>query len=179
MVRPWRDANVTRALRATDVGRVVVAFCSAKIAEKRPTGRRIHDDMKWASTLAILSLLVACSGTLKYQVGGTQLSPGADAKICADVNHSQGKTDLEIKATNLAPPDRLMPDGKTYVVWTRKDEQAQWSRVGALELEDDGRTGKGKFTTPMTAFDMIVSVEKDPSAAAPSGKTVFEKRVQK
>lgn len=123
--------------------------------------------------------LAACGGPLKYQVGGTQLSPGSDAKITADVDQDHGKTDLEIKATALTPPDRLMPDATAYVVWARKDDKAQWTRVGALDLEDEKRTGKGKFTVPEAAFDMIISVEKDPNAASPSGKTVFEKRIQK
>ena len=137
--------------------------------------------MKTIGSLALVLCLgvAACSGTLKYQVGGTQLSPGSDAKICADVDESHGKTDLEIKATNLTPPDRLLADGKAYVVWTRRDDKQQWNRVGALDLEDGDRTGKGKFTTPDTSFDLVVSVEKDPNAASPSGKTVFEKRVQK
>lgn len=137
--------------------------------------------MHFARALVIGFLVgtTACSGTLKYKVGGTALSPGSDAKICADVKEDQAKTDIEIEATALTPPDRLLPDGKAYVVWTRRDDKAQWSRVGALDLEDGQRTGKGKFTTPDTAFDLIISVEKDPNAASPSGKTVFEKRVQK
>jgi hypothetical protein len=137
--------------------------------------------MKLARALAILSLLAvtACGGALKYKVGGTTISPGSDAKITADVDESHATTALEIEATNLTPADRLIPDGKDYVVWTRKDDQSQWSRVGALALEDGGRTGKGKYTTPMTAFDLIITAEKDPNAASPSGKTIFEKRVQK
>lgn len=137
--------------------------------------------MKLARVVALLALvsLSACGGTLKYQVGGTQLSPGSDAKIAADVDEKHGKTQLAIDATNLTPADRLLPDGKDYVVWVRKDDKAQWSRLGALELSDGGRAGKGTFTTPEIAFDMIVSVEKDAAAASPSGKTVFEKRVAK
>ncbi len=137
--------------------------------------------MKLARAFVLFSVLsvAACGGPLKYQVPGSQLSPGSDAKIVAEVDESHGKTELEIEATNLTPAERLIEDGKAYVVWTRKDEQAQWSRVGALELEDDGRKGKGKFTTPETAFDLMITAEKDPSAASPSGKAVFEKRVQK
>ena len=143
--------------------------------------RRIHRRMNLARALVIFSLatLAACGGPLKYQVGGSQLSPGSDAKIVADVDDSHGKTQLEIEATNLTPPERLLPDGTAYVVWTRKDEKAQWARLGALELSDENRKGKGTFTTPETGFDLIVSVEKDPNSASPSGKTVFEKRVQK
>lgn len=137
--------------------------------------------MNLARTFVIASLmaLAACGGPLKYQVPGSQLSPGSDAKITAAVDDSHGKTEIEVEATNLTPPDRLLPDGNSYVVWTRKDDKAQWSRVGALELSDENRKGKGKFTTPETAFDLIISVEKDATAASPSGKTVFEKRVQK
>lgn len=141
--------------------------------------------MNSARVWSILSLVVAtgtlaaCGGPLKYELRGSQISPGSDAKVVANVDDGHGKTELEIEAKNLTPPDRLLEDGKVFVVWTRKDDKAQWSRLGALETEDEGRTGKGRFTTPETAFDLVISAEKDAQAASPSGKTIFEKRVAK
>jgi hypothetical protein len=136
--------------------------------------------MNFARACSVLLLvLAACGGPLKYQLRGTQISPGADATVVAKVDDGLGKTELEIDAKNLAPPDRLLDDGKVFVVWARKDEKAQWSRLGALETEDEGRSGKGRFTTSETAFDLVISAEKDAQAASPSGKTVFEQRVSK
>jgi hypothetical protein len=132
-----------------------------------------------AFALVVLSASSGCGGPLKYQLRGTQISPGADAKVVATVDEGHGKTDLEIDATNLAPPDRLIEDGKAFVVWARKDDKAQWQRLGALETDGDGRNAKGKFTTPEIAFDLIISAEKEATAASPSGKTLFEQRVQK
>jgi hypothetical protein len=51
-------------------------------------------------------------------------------------------------------------------------------RVGALELTDDGRTGTAKLTVSEVAFDLQVSAEENAEVASPSGKAIFEQRVE-
>ena len=136
--------------------------------------------MRIASTVLAFALtLAACGGPLKLALRGSELSPGSDAQVVAAIDDGRHVTDLEITATNLTPADRLLPSGKAYVVWQRKDDKTAWARAGALELENEGRNGKAKLTVPETAFDMLVSVEADASVASPSGKTVFSQRVEK
>jgi hypothetical protein len=124
-----------------------------------------------------MALLVGCGGPLKYDVKGSQLSPGSDAHLVADVDKGRSVTSVEIEAKNLTPAERLVDGGKTYVIWVRKGSDAAWSRAGALELKSEGREGKAKLTVPETAFDLEVTAEAAASVASPSGKVVFEQKV--
>ncbi len=123
--------------------------------------------------------LVACGGPLKYDVRGSQISPGSDAHVVAEVDGDRHITNLEVEAKNLVPADRLIDGGKAYVIWTRKDSAGAWSRVGALDLDGDGREGKAKMTVPETSFELEITAEADAGAASPSGKVVFEQKVTK
>jgi len=124
-------------------------------------------------------LLSACGGALKYDLRGTQLSPGSDGKLVADVSTDRNVTQLDLRATNLTPPDRLLEGGTAYVVWTRRGSDVPWVRLGALELKDEGRTGSAQLTVSEVAFDLLVSAEQTTGVASPSGKTLFEQRVEK
>lgn len=126
----------------------------------------------------ILITLAACGGALKYDMRGTQLSPGSDAKLEAKVDAARNLTQFELRATNLTPPDRVLENGTTYVVWTRRNSEVPWMRLGALELTDEGRAGNASLTVSEVAFDLLVSAELNAEIASPSGKTLFEQRVQ-
>lgn len=128
---------------------------------------------------SLMLTLVACGGPLKYEVKGSQLSPGSDARVVADVDGERHVTNVEVEAKNLTPAERLLDGGKTYVIWARKGDDAQWSRLGALDLDGDGRTGKAKMTVPETAFELEISAETAPNVAAPSGKVIFQQKVGK
>ena len=127
----------------------------------------------------LLVLLSACGGALKYNLKGTQLSPGSDAKLVANVDEGRNVTQLDLRATNLTPADRILEGGTTYVVWQRRDSNTPWARLGALELVDEGRAGAAILSVAETAFDLLVSVEQAPTVASPSGKIVFEQRIAK
>ena len=129
--------------------------------------------------LFLVLLLTACGGALKYELRGTQLSPGSDAKLVADVDEGRNVTQLELRATNLTPAERVLEGGTVYVVWQRRDANTPWSRVGGLELADGGRTGSATLSVAEIAFDLLISAEQAPTVASPSGKTVFEQRVAK
>jgi hypothetical protein len=109
---------------------------------------------------------------------GTQLSPGSDAKLEAKVDSSRNLTQLDLRASNLTPPDRVLENGTTYVVWTRRGSETPWMRLGALELTDEGRAGNAVLTVSEVAFDLLVSAELNAEGASPSGKILFEQRVQ-
>jgi hypothetical protein len=51
-------------------------------------------------------------------------------------------------------------------------------RLGALELTDEGRAGNASLTVSEVAFDLLVSAEVNAEIASPSGKSLFEQRVQ-
>jgi outer membrane lipopolysaccharide assembly protein LptE/RlpB len=126
----------------------------------------------------IVLALAACGGALKYELRGTQLSPGSDARLEAKVDSARNLTQFELRAVNLTPPDRVLDNGTTYVVWTRRNSDVPWMRLGALELTDEGRAGSASLTVSEVAFDLLVSAEVNAEIASPSGKTLFEQRVQ-
>jgi hypothetical protein len=141
---------------------------------------------RWFSTLrssvlivAASALLVACGGPLKYAPKGTPKAPEMDAHLVAEVDEKASITHLTIVAEHLAPPGRLQDGGSTYVVWTRKNDGAQWQRVGALKYDEGDRKGElMSASVPLTAFDLVVSIEKQASPESPSSDIVLQQRVQ-
>jgi hypothetical protein len=133
------------------------------------------------SVLAVLAsaLLMACGGPLRYAPKGTPKAPETDAHVTAEVDETASMTHLTILAEHLAPPARLQDGGSIYVVWTRKNDSGAWQRIGALQYDEGDRKGELKSASvPLTAFDLVVSIEKQASPESPSGDIVIQQRVQ-
>ena len=129
------------------------------------------------ASLFVALLSAACGGPLKYQVGSTPKAPGADAKLTAAVHEDQHQTEIEFEAKNLAPPGRVTEGATDYVAWSRKNSDAVWSRVGALQYDSDDREAALKGSVAELAFDFEVTAEKSDGPASPSGEVVFTQRV--
>ena len=129
-------------------------------------------------TLVLGAALVACGGPLHYAPKGTPRAPEADATITADVNAASSITRLVITTEHLAPPGRLQEGGSTYVVWARKADGAAWQRVGAIKYDEGSRKGElSEASVPLTAFELIISIEKQPAPDAPSGDVVISQKI--
>lgn len=143
---------------------------------------RVRSLVRSLGLSAALSLaglaLAGCGGPLEYVVRGTEISAGSDAKITATVEKDKGMTTVVISATNVTPPSRLLEGGTLLVMWARKNDAAAWLRLGGLDYDEGARTAKGEKTVGETAFDLLVTAEKTVDAASPSGKIVFQQRVQ-
>jgi hypothetical protein len=133
--------------------------------------------MRTITGLLLAALLPACGGALRYELKGSQLSPGADATINADVHKERNLTRMDVQAKNLAPAERIGEGATAYVVWARPNFRAQWSRLGALQLTADGRSGSATLTYAETNFDVIVTVEPDPQVATPSQMQLFKQHI--
>jgi hypothetical protein len=134
--------------------------------------------MKYLGMLPLVLILNACAGPLKYQVTSSPAAPGADARLVADVSEEQNQTKLNVEVVNLAPPERVSEDAKSYVVWYRENDGKSWNRVGALRYDEDDRTGDFEGTVPATTFDFEISAESDVDGASPSSVVVFSQRVE-
>ena len=133
------------------------------------------------SVLVLLAsaALAACGGPLRYAPKGTPKAPEADADVTAEIDKNASMTHLTIVAEHLAPPGRLQEDATVFVVWTRKNDSATWQRIGALEYSEADRKGQLKAASvPLTAFDLVISIEKKPAPESPSGDIVLQQRVQ-
>ena len=134
-----------------------------------------------SSVLALLlcAMLAACGGPLRFAPKGTPKAPEADAEVVADVDQKTSLTRLTVKVEHLAPPDRLQPGGTTFVVWVRKMSGPDYQRVGALAYDADGRKGEIiDASVPLTSFELIVSIEKQPAPDQPSRDVVIMQKVQ-
>jgi hypothetical protein len=121
--------------------------------------------------------LAACGGPLHYSPHGTARAPEADAEIEATVNSAQQNTQVHIRMSHLAPPDRLVAGGNSYVVWTRRNQSAQWMRIGTLAYNPGTREAELTSMAPDTAFELAVTVENTPTPTSPSPNVVLAQRV--
>jgi hypothetical protein len=129
-------------------------------------------------TVLVFALLVAaCGGSLTYKIASSGKAPGSDALIKADVSKDQHLTKLHIDTTNLPPPERVVTGTRIFIIWTRKNAEAQWARVGNLQYNPTGREGLFDGTVPEVDFDLQITVEKDDNAASPSTDMVFSQHV--
>ncbi len=135
--------------------------------------------MRSLQMIAAAALLVATAacGPLKYQVKGTPQATGADAVITADVKKDQNLTLVEIKALNLAPPDRVMAGSEHYVAWQRKNSDTAWNRIAGLTYDADKRTGFLTATVPETLFELEITAEQQVGPASPSSEVVFFQKI--
>jgi hypothetical protein len=122
--------------------------------------------------------LAACGGPLQYEAKGTPRAPEADATIIADINSQAVMTRVTVTAQHLAPPDRLLPGGASYVVWARKDSGAQWQRIGALVYSADSRKGTmEEASVPLSSFELIITAEQQSAPASPSPHVAIQQKI--
>jgi len=122
-------------------------------------------------------VLAACGGPLHYTPHGTARAPEADAQLEATVNTQQQNTAVHLVMQHLAPPDRLVPGGNSYVVWARRNNSSQWIRIGTLVYNPGTREGELTTVAPETAFEIDVTVENNPAPPVPSQNVVLVQRV--
>jgi len=129
------------------------------------------------AVLALTLLVAACGGPLKYQIASSPKAPGADATLEADVSKDQHLTRLLVKAKNLPPPERVVAGTRIYIIWTRKNAEAQWSRIGNLKYDPGNREGNFEGTVPEVDFDLQITAEKEDGAQSPAADMVFSQHV--
>lgn len=133
--------------------------------------------MRWAASVGLAAVLMACGGSLTYKVASSAKAPGSDASIKAAISKDQHLTKLSVDAVNLAPPERVTTGMRIYIIWTRKNSEAQWARAGNLQYNATAREGLFEGTVPEVDFDMQVTVEKDDNAQSPSTDMVFSQHI--
>lgn len=132
----------------------------------------------FVASLFTVATTFACGGTLKYAATGDGSAVGADAKIVAVPDKKSGLTRLDLTVENLAPAARLSPGASDFVVWARASSDTPWVRLGALHYKEKPRTGElTEVSVPLTRFELVISVEKGLTPAAPSKEIVFSQKV--
>jgi len=110
------------------------------------------------------------SDPTKIDFRGTVLLP--DAKGEATVESRRGRTEVDAKFENLAPPTRFGREYLTYVLWAISPEGAPHN-LGELVTNGADRS-KVRVTTDQQAFAMIITAEPYASVREPSQVVVLE-----
>jgi hypothetical protein len=116
-----------------------------------------------------------CASRYKLDAEGPTFA--AIAKISVSVNKT-GIRSLRVEMIHLAPPARIDPANKGYVVWIAVPGQPT-TKAGFLEYNERRRRGLLVATTPHEKFEVIVSIEQNTAATAPGPKVIARKVVSK
>ncbi len=122
--------------------------------------------------------LVALGGCAsRYHVDTEAPNYAAVADITVKVN----KTDLRemtMHFEHLAPPKRIDPSLRAYVVWIAVPGHGT-TKVGLLDYDEDDRDADIVATSAHPKFEVLVTLEEDPSTATPGPRVVLRKLVGK
>lgn len=126
------------------------------------------------SSLLVSVLLASASGGCKTTVQAPTEAPalGSDATIVVKKNKT-GTYDVSLDVANLAPASRLDADATTFVVWLVANKQPA-VRAGELAYDEGDRRGRLEATSPNSQFNLLITLEKEPSPASPSGKGILD-----
>lgn len=121
----------------------------------------------------LLAAPVACKTTVHTATEAPAL--GSDATIVAKKNKT-GTYAVSLDIINLAPASRLDPEATTFVVWLVSKDAAP-VRAGVLAYDEGDRQGALEATSPNSAFNLLVTLEKETSPAGPNGKKILDVKV--
>jgi hypothetical protein len=99
----------------------------------------------------------------------------------ADIEVRVNKTELRemtLQIDHLAPPRRIDPTLSTYIVWIAVPGHAT-AKLGKLEYDEKDRAGSLVATSAYPKFEVLVTLESDPSTSTPSSRVVLRKLVGK
>jgi hypothetical protein len=125
------------------------------------------------SLIAALLCSVAWAGEIPLVA--SSLDPAAVGRISYEHDRNRN-IKLEIKTQHLAAPERLTPAKNSYVVWIRSND-GQTQNAGVLRINSD-LEGSFTTTTPVKAFDVLITAEDSPTVAQPSGPEVMHGSIQ-
>lgn len=129
---------------------------------------------RFSVVIALVLLLgVAAWGQELRQLTVSPKLPAASGTL--GISHdTSGTTYINIQARHLARPDALHPAKTAYVVWVQPTGEPPQNH-GVLQVND--KLEATYWTTVSTNnFDVFVTAEDNPNAAAPSGPHLLSAR---
>lgn len=131
------------------------------------------------TSLLVLGLFTAVSAgcASRYELDAKAPTHAALAKLKVKVNRDELR-ELKVTVDHLAPPHRLGPQYKAYAVWIRVPGHGL-TKVGLLDYSENRRRGTLEATTPFDKFEVLITLETNPSTADPSNDVIVSKIVGK
>lgn len=113
-------------------------------------------------------LVSACSKKIVFPV--SEVVPAAEAVVVVDKDDNQNY-ELELEVSNLAPPDRLTPARKYYVVWMVTKKHGTIN-IGNLNVNRKNN-GELSTSTPYEPIRIFITAEDDSKPVLPSTQVVL------
>jgi hypothetical protein len=126
------------------------------------------------SFIPLLIVAASCRNKVRLTVAPTVPAATGEVKVGKDQNDN---TTVDLSVKHLAPPERLNPPKRVYVVWIQPAGQAAESR-GQLMVNNKLEGGL-KMVTPHRNFDLFVSAENEVNAPAPSDQVVMRTAISR
>ena len=123
----------------------------------------------------LLAAAPACAS--RYKADAEAPTSAAQAKIRVSVNKT-GIRQVRVEMLHLAPPAKIDPANKVYMVWIAVPGQGV-TKAGYLDYSERRRRGVLVATTPHPKFEVIVTIEQNPSASEPGKAEILRKLVSK
>ena len=119
-----------------------------------------------------LFILTSCATKAKFPV--SNIAPAADISAKKKKDKNKNIT-LEIKAENLASPDRLNPSGSNYSVWVVTKEYGI-KNVGQINVKN-GKKTEFKTVTPFDFDEVFITVENQGDLKYPVGREISRTKI--
>lgn len=130
-----------------------------------------------ALLLASLLTLTSVGCASRYKMDAEAPTYAAKAKIRVKVNKTDNR-EMSLLVEHLAPPAKIDPALRNYTVWISVPGHGV-TKAGVLDYNERRRRGTLDATTPHPKFEVIVSLESDPSTPQPSTQIILRKIVAK
>ena len=109
------------------------------------------------------------NGSLKVELQGTELMPGASAEV--KVENKNNRMELELKFAGLEDPSKFGLEYLAYVLWA-VSPQGRAENLGEVAVKNG--VGHVKAVTDMQTFAMIVTAEPYFAVTQPGNMVVLE-----
>jgi len=138
---------------------------------------QIRGMRKMRHLLLLISVLILCVAAWAGEIPlvASSLVPAAAGTVSYEHDRNRN-IKLEIKTKHLAAPERLTPAKNAYVVWIRSTD-GQLQNAGLLKINSD-LEGSFSTTTPLKAFDILITAEDNLSATQPTGPEIMHGSIQ-
>jgi multidrug efflux pump subunit AcrA (membrane-fusion protein) len=121
-------------------------------------------------------LLASCSKKMIFSTSAILPAATGSVKVSRDKNKNYS---LNLSAVNMAPPDRLTPPYKFYVVWVETPEDGV-KNLGQLVSSNSliSKTLKASFktTTPYKPVRVFITAENEVTVTYPGNLVVLSTR---
>ncbi|MGH9394226.1 MAG: hypothetical protein ACRD1E_08660, partial [Terriglobales bacterium] len=134
-----------------------------------PAGIRTTMGKTWLAAAVVAVAMAAMAAGARAQhlvMPASTVVPAAhiELELGRDGN---GNTTVDLKADHLAQPSGMTPSAQTYMVWVQAAAGTP-ERKGMLQPDND-LNAELNFVTPAQHFELFITAEPGPQAAAPTG----------